>query len=89
MYVYLTGASVAQAATHSVSICPAQHLKEIGRAADVASDWYEADGTTPKQIRLEFERGRCSVPENVGRYLIEFGIATKSRPSRLILPHSH
>jgi hypothetical protein len=88
MFVYLTGPKVSQDPQHTLRVCPARHLKEMGLLADAASEWFEPDGETPKEIALIFEYGRTQVDENLGRYLVKYEIASKQRASKIIRPHA-
>lgn len=45
------------------------------------SDWM--DGEEPKLFTIEFVHGRAEVPDNLGRYMIDNGLA---RMSPILLP---
>ena len=66
----------------------ANHTMHITPAADprikteVPSEWVN-DKNEPLTFQVEFVRGKAEVDENIGRYLIEMGLANKTK---LILP---
>ena len=49
---------------------------EPGRESDVA-DWKDQEGA-PMQFTVEFINGEAKVADNLGRYLVEHGLAQKT-----------
>jgi hypothetical protein len=41
------------------------------------SEWYEADGR-PKLFTVTFQNGVATVPKNLGRYMVDKGLASGS-----------
>jgi len=78
LIVYRTGGRDPQRASFTLFICPAAAM----RKADCPSDWLDDKGA-PRSFEVEFRFGRAEVPSNVGEYLIQQGLASKTR---LIIP---
>ena len=75
MFVYLPHKN----ANHTMHICPAADPRIRG---EVPTEWVD-DKNTALTFHVEFVRGKAEVDENIGRYLIEQGLAQKSK---IILP---
>lgn len=81
MFVYLHGARQAIG----------KHVVHVAPASDPAwtSDEFKTPEGEPVTFPIVFENGRASVPENLGRYLVDQGIAHPfQRPKKLIVPRS-
>jgi hypothetical protein len=72
MKVYVTQAS----SNHTIHVQPGHEFKDV-------SDWVDAQGH-PILLSVKFNNGVADVESNLGKYLIDKGLAKKSR---LILPH--
>ena len=70
MFVYLPH----KKANHTLHITPAADPRIKG---EVPSAWVD-DQNNPLPFQVEFVRGKADVDENIGRYLIEQGLAQKS-----------
>jgi hypothetical protein len=75
MFIYLPHKN----ANHTMHITPAADPRIRG---DVPSEWVD-DKNTPLNFQVEFVRGKAEVDDNIGRYMIEQGLAQKSK---IILP---
>jgi hypothetical protein len=91
MIVYLHGSpDKPPVAEHTVIVCPAVDVRQPvgtdGKRADPPADWVDyVDGETkPKQIPVKFFHGQAEVPDLLGKYMVERGLAQKTR---LILPN--
>ena len=72
VYVYLTGAKERGNPSHILRVCPGALVPKN----EVPAEWME-DGEF-KKFELNFVHGRCSVDEQLGKLLIEKGIAQKT-----------
>lgn len=83
MKVYLHGRASEQR-SHTLYCCPAGHVE-----GEVPAEWVD-DDRRPKQFTVEFSFGQAEVPSALGRYLVEHGIAHKTKlitgNTGLILP---
>ena len=75
MKVYTTGEKSSVQSNYFLSICPGEHL---GAEAAETSEWFD-EKNQPLQFHVEFKHGIADVPENIGRYLVKHGLASKSR----------
>jgi hypothetical protein len=75
MYVYRKGQPTAHG-RHHVMVQPARE------SHDKSSDWLDEQGQ-PRMFNIEFLHGRASVPDNLGRWLVDHGYAQETA---LILP---
>lgn len=78
MKVYAAGQRQAQG-TQTLHINPARH---IGERAACPTAWFDAEGE-PIDITITFVSGSAEVTDEVGRYLIAYNLARKTR---LIIP---
>ena len=62
-----------------VTASPASHLP----AAECPKDWFEEDGTTPRQISVQFKDGAVVLEAPLARYLVAQKIA---RTSKIMMP---
>ena len=67
--------------THTLYVCPAG---DPDRKGECPSEWVN-DRNEPVNFPVEFRNGRAEVPDNLGRYMIERGLARKTK---LILPEA-
>jgi hypothetical protein len=75
MHVYLPH----KKATHTMHIRPAADPRLKG---DVPMDWVD-EKNQPIPFQVEFVRGKAEVDDQIGNYLIDTGLARKTK---LILP---
>jgi hypothetical protein len=75
MFVYLPH----KKATHTMHICPAADPRLKG---EMPSDWVD-DKNNPRAFEVEFRSGKAEVDDRIGNYLVETGLARKTK---LILP---
>ena len=75
MFVYLPHKN----ANHTMHISPAADPRIKG---EVPTEWVD-DKNAPLTFQVEFVRGKAEVDDNIGNYLIEQGLAKKSK---IILP---
>jgi hypothetical protein len=64
-------------ARHTIIVCPAGH-----RPHDCTGpDWWDNTGEKPKarEYTIEFRDGEAEVPDPLGNYMLEAGLAEKSR----------
>lgn len=80
MKVYAAGQRQAQG-VQTLHISPAAH---IGGSAACPVDWFGEDGE-PLQITVTFRDGEAEVDDQIGRYLLAYKLAKKTK---LILPPS-
>jgi hypothetical protein len=76
MFVY---APNKKKATHTMYLCPGADPEIKG---EKPSDWFN-DKNEPISFTVVFKAGRAEVDDTVGRYMIERGLAKKTR---LIIP---
>jgi hypothetical protein len=79
MIVYATGEKARAQKSFVLAICPARHLE----GAEMPAEWV-TETNEPREMQVEFTYGRAEVPDNIGRYLLAHGLASKTT---LILPH--
>jgi hypothetical protein len=84
MIVWVNGEKARAQSSFLLSICPARHLAEVGKHGerDVPAEWVD-NKNNPIDLHVIFEYGRAEVDENLGRYLIKYGFASKTK---LIIP---
>jgi hypothetical protein len=75
MFVYLPH----KKAIHTMHICPAGDPRIKG---EVPSDWVD-DKNNPLTFQVEFRRGKGEVDDQIGKYLIDY---CGARKTKLILP---
>lgn len=68
MKVYLHG--IQEQHNHRLFVQPGVEYPDV-------SDWHEADGR-PRLIEINFSFGCADVPDNLGRYLIDKGLAQET-----------
>jgi hypothetical protein len=66
-------------ANHTMFVSPAADPRVKG---EKPSDWVD-DENKPLTFTVEFKRGKAEVDDKVGKYMIEFDLARKSK---IILP---
>ena len=66
-------------ASHTMFVCPAGDTFVKG---EKPSDWVD-DENKPITFQVEFRRGKAEVDDKVGKYMVERGLARKSK---IILP---
>lgn len=76
MFVYLPH----KKANHTVHICPAGDKDFI--KGEIPSDWVD-DENKPRTFIITFVHGKAEIDDKLGKYMIERGLARKSK---LILP---
>lgn len=81
MKVYLPNAVAKTQSVHLLHICPAGHLK----GQEMPSDWVD-DENKPVNFTIKFQFGEAEVPSEIGKYLVEYGMAKKTP---LILPRDY
>lgn len=62
---------------HTVYLRPAAHVK-----GGFPAEWLNPDGSK-RMFRIEFKNGRADVPDNIGQFMIDTGLA---RSSPILLP---
>ena len=75
MFVYVPH----KKATHTMFVCPAGDPRLKG---EMPSDWVD-DNNKPLTFEVEFRRGKAEVDDKLGKYMIEHGMARKTK---IILP---
>lgn len=78
MKVYAAGERQAQG-VQTLHICPAAH---IGEKAACPTEWFGEDGEA-LNFTVTFRHGEAEVDDQIGRYLLAYKLARKSR---LIIP---
>ncbi len=82
MKVYLSGGRAAAAREHIVYVSPAKHMQDLENDSEMPSDWV-SETNEPLTFPITFSFGEAEVPSNMGRYLLKYGLASKTR---LIIP---
>ena len=67
-------------ANHTMHISPAADREFV--KGEVPADWVD-DENNPRQFTIEFTRGKAEVDDKIGKYLIDRGLAKKTK---LIIP---
>ena len=75
MFVYLPH----KKATHTMHICPAGDPRMKG---EMPTEWVD-DKNNALTFQVEFRKGKAEVDDKIGKYLIDTGLARKTK---LILP---
>jgi hypothetical protein len=78
LIVYNNGEKPAKQKSFIMSICPAAHLE----GQEVPSEWVD-DKNKPIEFNVEFIYGKANVSDPIGKYLIKYQMAAKTR---LIIP---
>lgn len=78
MFIYLAGERERANPKHTMYVAPAAD-KRVG-PNNIPSDWIN-DDNTPKTFPIDFNYGRASVDEQLGRYLVSTG---QAQPSSII-----
>jgi len=76
--VYINGERAARAARYIVSVSPGGHLKDT----EMPCEWM-TEANEPKTFPIEFVYGVAEIPDNLGKYMVKYGFAQRSR---LIIP---
>lgn len=74
MYVYLTGAKERASSHHIVYVAPAAYPG----VSEAPAEWYSPDKTA-KTFEIKFVHGRAEVEQNLGEFMIKYGLANRSR----------
>lgn len=72
VFVYLTGSKERANPSHILRVCPGATMS----ANDVPAEFM--DGDKPKPFEITFVHGRASVDEQLGKWMIEKGVAQKT-----------
>jgi hypothetical protein len=83
MRVFLYSDNAEKSAKYTAHVCPAGDKDWEGYSADMPASWTERDGNR-KRFEIRFTWGAAEVPDELGRYMIERGIAHKSRAMRRV-----
>lgn len=81
MRIYLHSDRAEKSATYPMHLSPASDVGIV--QGEVPSDWKNPDGSA-KQITIDFVYGAADVPHELGKYMVERGLANKSRLLRKV-----
>ena len=68
-------------ANHTMFVCPAGD-KDFFRNQEVPSEWVD-DDNKPRTFEVEFKKGKAEVDDKIAQYMIQRGLARKTK---LMLP---
>ena len=77
MIIYLHGSAEKEMVEdHYVIVCPAGHVPGEFKSQDW---WLDADMKIPKQFQVYFHYVEAEVEDNLGAYMIKYGMAHKHK----------
>lgn len=75
MKVYLAGEKQRRQKTFIMSVAPAATVRD----QEIPAHWLEGKDNLPKQFNVEFSYGEAEVEDDIGRYLLEAGVARRTK----------